>query len=167
MNSRKKGSDLLKLLLQIAVSFHVGAGNLIRALRKSSQCSQSRSLLSSPENSCPSDSEHRGHQRLPVYAESVRYLLVRRRYSSSPASSSGTPRETTLKSRSRSNRFGSCWLWKTCFVAHVGEWPQCLLHEVSSCMEALSVTPTLCLQVTLELFQGLLSPRAAKAQNSW
>lgn len=48
---------------------------------------------------------------LPVYSESVRYLLVRDRYSANPARSSGTPRATTLKSRSRSKRFGSGWLW--------------------------------------------------------
>lgn len=48
---------------------------------------------------------------IPVYSESVRYLLVRRRYSDSPAKSSGTPWATTLKSRSRSKRLGSGWLW--------------------------------------------------------
>ena len=49
---------------------------------------------------------------LPLYSESVRYLLVRRRYSGSPARSSGAPRATALKSRSRPKRFGSGWLWE-------------------------------------------------------
>lgn len=67
----------------------------------------SRDSPAQPAQPDPGSAE--GGLGIPVNSESVRYLLVARRYSGSPARSWGLPRATALKSRSRSKRFGS-WL---------------------------------------------------------
>lgn len=58
-----------------------------------------------------------------LYSESAVYLLVRRRYSSSPARSG--PPATALKSRSLPKRLGSGWLWECglCLITARELWP--------------------------------------------